>query len=329
MVNGDGSPKVLRFLCCRMWDTTYCLNMSWVRGIRRTDELQHQRNDHGLVGWLTSDHEKIPVFRLTTLLNRSFDESGREGKILVLNTQPHPWGLLVESVESVIQVTAAEVFPLPTLARNPAADVFKGVVKHQDKMLLVLAPESLHPAAPAKTIRALPTEHTLETLYSVADISARPGTRSKVIVFSTTPDQAITFGLSLSQVPQILRPLPIPPVPGTASDVLGLIEWRGVPLAVIDLSRRLGGAASPVTTDSRLLIARASTQRACFGLPIRPQVHIHNLPIPHQVTDRPVPLQESLIRGKFALEHTTLVIPDLDALLAPNRESPDCRGARC
>jgi chemotaxis signal transduction protein len=292
--------------------------MAWVRAIQRVDQLQRQTDDRGLVGWLTDEQGKLPVFRLSTLLHQPDAAGRRRGKILILKSQS--WGLLVDRVESVIQAATHAVFPLPTIARNPAMDVFEGVVKYGDKMMLALSPEGLHPDAAIRMPNTLPTEHPLDTLYAVANLAVAPGSRKKIIMFTTTAEPSLTFGLSLSQVPQILRPLPLMPVPGAPAAVLGLVEWRGVPLPVLDLSRSLGGAASSAT--GRLLVARASTSRLCVALPIQPQVGIHDLPMAHHVSSQPLPLQEALLRGKFALPHTTLVIPDIDGILGAYHSCP-------
>ena len=324
MMNGHGASKVLRFLRCTFWDQSYCLDMSWVRGIQRGDQLIKQPGDQGLAGWLQSDGGNIPVYRCTTLLGHTPHTSRpwrRMGKVLLLKNQPSPWGLLVD--RDIMEITPTAVFPLPTIARNPTADCFAGGVTHEGKMMLALSPEGLCPNALASTIRPLPTAPSLETMYKVADFAAKARTVPKVLVFSTATDQAVTFGLSLSQVAQVMQPPPILAVPGSADYVLGLVEWRGVPLVVIDLLRRLGDTESPVATDGRLLVARAATTRACVGFFVSPQCRILSLSRLHHASSHQVPLQESLLRGQFELENETLVIPDIDRLLVPNN---DCAG---
>jgi chemotaxis signal transduction protein len=142
------------------------------------------------------------------------------------------------------------------------------------------------------------------------------------VLFSTSPDSDFTFGLSLTQVTQILQPLPILPLPGAAPYVLGVAEWRGVPLAIIDLLGFMGDTSASVATDGRLLIVRVPTQRLCIGFPIQPQVSIRTLPLSHHLIDSPMPLQKSWVRGKFSLDSTTLVIPDVDGMLVPSCERP-------
>jgi chemotaxis signal transduction protein len=315
MVNHNGSANALRLLRCIVGEATYCLSMVHVRGIRRLEELQPNHHPSGPLGWLASASGPIPVFDLVMLLKQACTDARRRGKILLFKTHQHPWGVLVDRLESVIQVTAREVFPLPAVARNSAADFFEGVVRYNGTMLLALSPAGLHPDAPAGVTGSLPSVHTPESLYATVGVSPAAQARGKVMLFSAAPEQRFTFALSLSQVPQILRHLPLTPVPGAAPDVLGLVDWRNVPLAVLDLSRRLGGPAAPLLPDGRLLVARASHTRAFVGLAIRPQISLHNLPMAHRVSTRHVPLHASLLRGRFERENDLLLIPDIDRLL--------------
>ena len=327
MVNHAGSSKVIRFMRCVIADETYCLNMSWVRGIQRTEQFHQQQGaEGGVIGWYMSSAGKIPVLGLAAQLHRPYEAGQAKGKIVVLNTQPQPWALLVERLESVLQVSAADVVPLPALARNPAAPFFDGVVQTPDGMMLSLVPEGLCPQAATRAVGASMASRS-EICPPTVGTHAAAGHTGKLICFSTadSPVQAsaITFGLSVSQVPCVLQSFSLLPVPGAAAFVLGLVDWQGYPLAVIDLSRRLGGAASPVMSDSRLLIARASTRQAFVSFPVRPQMRVRSLPMAHRPSVRALPLQEALLRGKFDLTNETLVIPDIDSLLAP-QEKPSC-----
>ena len=327
MVNHAGSSKVIRFMRCVIADETYCLNMSWVRGIQRMEQFHQQQGaEGGVIGWYMSSAGKIPVLGLAAQLHRPYEAGQATGKIVVLNTQPQPWALLVERLESVMQVSTADVLPLPALVRNPAAPFFDGVVQSTDGMMLSLVPEGLCPQAATRAVGASMASRS-EICPPTVGTHAAAGHTGKLICFSTadSPVQAsaITFGLSVSQVPCVLQSFSLLPVPGAAAFVLGLVDWQGYPLAVIDLSRRLGGAASPVMPDSRLLIARASTRQAFVSFPVRPQMRVRSLPMAHRPSVRALPLQEALLRGRFDLTNETLVIPDIDSLLAP-QEKPSC-----
>ena len=321
MTYRHGPSQALRFIRCRAGDEVYCLRMSWIRSIRRMEDLQRQTGEGTTIGHITIDGQNVPVFYLTTHLLKPSDAIPLTGKILVLNTAPCPWGMVVDEVENVIQAGENAIFPLPPMVGHPAAAWYECIVHAEGEMELALAPNGLQPDMSAELNNLLPFEPTLDMLHSVAQVSVSSDTRGKIVLFSVAPDVGITFGISLTQVPQILQPLPIIPLPGAESHILGLAKWRGVPLAVIDLLRCMGVDSSPVTSDGRLLIVRVPSQRLCIGLLIQPHVSIRTLPLDHDITDSPVSLKESLIRGKFSFGDTTLVIPDIDGMLVPSCNS--------
>ena len=321
MIDRQGPSRTLRFIRCTAGDETYCLRMSWIGGIRRFEELEQGESDVGAIGWIQGEKERIPVFYLATRLHPANEVLPRSGKILILKTTPRTWGMMVDSVDDVMPVEAHEMFPIPTMVGHLPLEWFEAIINIAGRMELALAPEGLHPEMPTGSIEPLQFDDTLDILHSVSSVVVERGIQKKVVLFSTDSNLDLSFGLSLTQVPQILQPLPIVPVPGAASHVLGVVEWRGVPLAVIDLPGCMGGATSGMTTGGRLLIVRVPTQRLCIGLPIRSQVSIRTLPLGHHPSDSAIPLQESLVRGKFDLGDTTLVIPDIDGMLVPSSDS--------
>jgi chemotaxis signal transduction protein len=322
MIHRREPSQALRFIRCTAAGETYCLRMLWIRGIRRIEELHQQQDDSGAVGWIETDAGPIPVFYLATQLHPMQEMTPCGGKILVLNTSPRPWGMIVDEVDSVIQVEVEALFPIPPMVGPLARAWFEGIVKLAGGLELVLAPEGLQPGTPTASSQPLLFDQTLDVIHRVASVSLERGSQRKIVLFSTSPDSDFTFGLSLTQVPQIVQPLPILPLPGAIPYVLGIAAWRGVPLAIIDLPGLMGDTSTAVATHGRLLIVRVPTQRLCIGIPIQPQVSIRTLPLSHQLIDSPMPLQESWIRGKFNLDSTTLVIPNIDDMLVLSCEIP-------
>lgn len=313
-----GTASTGRFMRCVVAGTTYCLNMRWVRGIRRPDELQGRPQDDGHVGWLSHEAQDVPVLSLAARLSLPAMRPPEGGKIVLCHTSSRPWAFLVERVEGIIDIPSTDIFPVPRLARNAAAPFVESVVKYAGTMLLALSPAGLSPQAKRTTMSPSPTERP-EALPTLTRVPPVPGKQGAILCFSTTdqPPTAwpLSFGLSVSQVAHMQQSSTLCPVPGAASHVLGLAEWQGYPLAVIDLSRCLGGDASTLSRDSRLLIARATTTPAFVSFPVRPQVRVCSLPLPHQPSYRSLALQAALLRGCFDLANETLVIPDIDRLL--------------
>jgi chemotaxis signal transduction protein len=321
MIPQTAAPTVLRFLRCVVAQQSYCLTMASVSGIQRLERFRRQSEKDGLVGQLDSQPDATPVVSLAARLALPGMDHESTGKIVMLKAQPHPWGLLVDDVEGVIQVAVHDLLPLPALARPRIAAFFDAMVPHDNTFLLSLSPAGLHPQGSAYAASFSPPFPSPPSSAPPA-----PGAHGQIVCFRTadTPVQRrpLLFALSLSQVVQILHAPPLLPVPGAPTSVLGLVQWRAYPLAVIDLSQRLGGPASAVRPNSRLLVARAASTHALVGFPIQPDICIRRLPLAHRPSDPQVLPQASLIRGQFDLDRETLVIPDIDGILMPQENQP-------
>jgi purine-binding chemotaxis protein CheW len=345
--------------------------------LRRIPKAKRTSADgHDPLGWLPNDEGDVPVFSLAKRLGRDHltpsmaEKSERRGdlqRIIELNPPSDDqqvkevgggrlWALLVDGVSQVIQVPADSVIPLPIIFVNPAANYFNGVVRMDEELVLLLSPERLHPDAPqsSEVVEGLGERRSGEAntripSYTPQSPTARAGkarhSYGQIVVFSVDnsrrDEQALSFGLSISQVPEILEPLPTIPVPGTPAFVLGLLNWRDRPVPLIDLSNRLGlttQAKSSDGGDNRLIIAgdvtntiscmgteegvdeggsssKVSNQVGLVGFIVQPSIQVLRLPIDHQPCRRPLPLDNTKTRGIFDLEDETLVIPDIRSIL--------------
>lgn len=332
MITPNTSSQALRFIRCGLATETYCLHMSWVRGIQRVELMRPNTAAHGPVGWVASAGEEIPIFRLATLLKQPLVSDQPTGKIVMLKTAAQPWGFLVDRVESIIQVPAEAVFSLPDLVRHPGTDWFDGLVQYREQLLLSLAPEGLPADVQSYVATPFLQAYGHQTAPAMPMVAMASGPRRRLMSFTTTPAQgeaaSIRFALSVSQIPQVLQTFTVTAVPGAVEGVLGLVPWRSGPLAVMDLEYCLGGRRVTVTPAHRLLIVRATRAQTFVGMPILPQVRIHQLPLAYGASTRPLPWQESLIRGRFDGEHDTLVIPDVDRILHAYGQDPALSAAR-
>ena len=365
MPNVHHRTKRLRIMQCSIGDETYGLDMGWVRSVQRSDQLRREAvasgpagsSDQAPAGWLADNGAEIPVFSLAQRLGRPLPPHPSEGgeirvsqRIVVLEPPPShrpaagskakpAWALLVDRASQAIAVPADEIVPLPTLAVNPSADYFQGAIKMDRTLMLFLAPERLHPTGAADSRE--PAEEAAIPSTSpdpipgasppAAVISARSRGHGQLVVFRVTPphpsERATSFGLSISQVPEIIEPPPIVPVPGADPMVLGLVNWRGWPVPVLDLAGRLGLATPRTDEHSRLIIACATgvsgngtrdtngTKARLVGILVQPAVRVLRLPVTHRPSSRPLPFDAALIRAIVETEGETLVVPDLGRTL--------------
>lgn len=332
--------STLRFIRCTVGSETYGLDMSWVRGIQRTDLLQRNSETEGgdlatdsgrrPMGWLPRREGDIPVFGLARLLGRASGDALRAAsRIVVLNSptaEDQPWALLVDRVSQVIQAPMERVAPVPPAVVNPAKAHFEGVIRLGGALTLLLSPARLHPDAVPRVIPPAAARAPAFQGREQAPATHRDRGQGQIVVFRTTPprpgERAIAYGLSITQVPEILRPLSLIPVPGAPGFVLGLANWRDRPVPIVDLDARLGLASEAGVSANgrtRLVIARdrgAGDREMLAGFLIRPAIRTLRLPLAHQASDRVLSLERALTRGVVELEDETLVIPDVGKVVS-------------
>lgn len=261
------------------------------------------------------------------------------------------WALMVDQVSQVIEVTKDRFEPMPTIAVNPQRNYFEGVIKLDESLILFLSPEWLHPDTALYTEGVMEEPYQLEAKLNAQTMPAqhspseqsqttpkspkRNGTAPKttqagqeqhspgqLIVFSTRqPDvnePIVAYGLSITQIPEILRPLPILPIPAAPDYVLGLVNWRDRVVPVVDLDARMGlrtGGASPTNGHSRLIIARG-VDETLVSFPIQPSVRALRLPVPHGPARQMPEIDKTFVRGVVELEDLTLVVPNIQDMLS-------------
>lgn len=325
--------ETLQFIRCRAAGETYCLDMKWVESIERTDRLRESHHteggEAGLIGWLSGVGDGVPVYGLAARLGQREETADELRRIVVLNSGKKSWGLMVESVSQVTNVNRASVAPLPAIARDPAKNFFGGVIETDDSLALLLAPERIGPDAPNKPDAELASGYAVDErdrlsprpqqrtdIAAPSNISSSPG---RILVFSLAEpapnERALVFGLSVTQVPEVLNPLPVISVPGAPVYVQGIVRWRGLPVPVIDLAARLGLPPVSAQGQTRLMISCGTRKNSLLGFFIRPMVRSLQLPVIHRPSLRDVELEYALIKGLVELENETLVIPDIQRLL--------------
>lgn len=127
------------------------------------------------------------------------------------------------------------------------------------------------------------------------------------------------YGLPILQVHEVLRPLPVEPVPGAPDIVPGVINLRGQVVTVIDLRRYLGLPPAAPTADTRIVVV--AHEGETFGLVVDSigevskiaEGAIKPLPALHRDGDR------FRFVGVVGRDSALLTLLDVDALFAQMR----------
>ena len=245
------SGKELRFIQCWAGERAYGLDMAWVRSIQRVDRLTRAAREDGAIGWLALGNQRVAVWALTDRLGETAVSDSKSQRVIVLNDPNHSWGLLVDRVSRVETAVNDDVHLVPTVALNPAKPYFDRVIRQGENLLMLLSPECLHPESECLRVASMMSSGWGESGNYQLPTASKDGEQAMVgqdkrgqIVIFQLPEQerdaSLSFLLSISQVPEILEPLPLLPVSGTEEHVVGIVNWRNRPVPIVELGQRFG-----------------------------------------------------------------------------------------
>jgi len=95
---------------------------------------------------------------------------------------------------------------------------------------------------------------------------------------------SLEYAVDIMRISQIIRPMPIRPVPQAPAFIDGVIELRGVVIPIMDLRRRLGIEPAPDERATKYIIVRL--ERKLVGLIVDCVVGVHRV---SQDAIRPTP----------------------------------------
>ena len=311
--------ETVRRLKCYAGGQAYCLDAGRVLSIERGAQMQPNSSAEGPVGWIEGRERRIPVYGMAERLGRG-RQMEQLGPVLVIDA-PSPWGLAVDRV-SRLQDAAASPQPVPPAILPARAAGVRGVIIDNGSLVVYFSPDCLHPDAPP-----VPPAPAMPPPQAIRDPGAPdPAGAGRLLLFS--PANPMTPGLlpttrsrlllafSYSQVAEIVPGLEHAAVPATPSHVLGMIAWRGHPVAVVDVGVLLGLAPVKRRADDRLLIARSPRWRSTIAIPVGGEIQSRALPLPHRPCRLAMDLSHA--RGCFELaDEQFVVVPDVDAMAGP------------
>jgi purine-binding chemotaxis protein CheW len=322
MVSQVAVAKPVRLIKCGLGEETYALDMGRIQGIERADRLQLGSAEDGPVGRLPGPGLGIEVYSLAERLGRPIPPVGAQNQVVVLHGPLGPWGLLVDRVSQVIAVARDRVDMLPPIVTRRAASFLQGVVHLDGGMVLLLDSEALNPQLPPGPVTRSPdSEGNLAARYARAFENLRGYRRgsTEIVLFTTAEPQPRTrptsFGLSKSQILEIVEAGPIVPVPAAVAFLWGLISWRSLPVPVLDLGTRLGFQPAVMDKRTRLMVIHGGDRAEVIAFPVRPLIRVLPLPIDHAPCRQTFPVDPGLTRGMFELKGETVVIPDMQTIL--------------
>lgn len=338
--------RTRRLVRCTVGQETFCIDSDWLDSIQVIENLYPSRSADGAIGWIRRFDEKVPVFRLADqLYGPSGRAQSRQGVIMVLRRADRLWALLVDKVMGATAVAEDHVFPLPPVINHAESAAFVSVVLEESGLSLALAPEKLVPASvsgveepPPSARKTAPAATSVRSALRSAPalnsgLKEEKG-RRQIITFAlqqqSDPGLSLRFAVSAGQALEILSGLPMIPVPNAPPFLVGLANWRSLPIPVVDLGTWLGMDPAPVTPGCRLLLCRGTVQSdartpGLLAIPSVDDFRKVDLPISYQPWPTQVRWNASLALGIYHAERGMLIVPDLDAILSFQMTASDYR----
>ncbi|NIP38847.1 MAG: hypothetical protein GWM89_07280 [Candidatus Dadabacteria bacterium] len=310
------------FLNTQIGDSSFFVDMSWVQSIERTDNLHKQPGAANIIGTIEFERNNLNVFSFAGLLNlQSKPQDNVTERVVIIKKQNIRMGLVLNSVAGIVEVGTDSVFAMPQIANSSLSSFFENIAISDSDLFLCISPNFMAGQDEIDIPVDLNQDFGAEENQSKTDKNGAHDTAgSNQILLFKVLDKAgamseYVFGMSISQVLQILEPQKILDVPCSPDFVYGLINWRNRPVPVIDLYKRVGLRDSQINDQNRFVIARTLSggQDVCF--PVCFDVNVRKLPLPHQKLSIDSDIDMSLTTGTFRADDYNLVIPDLDRVV--------------
>lgn len=127
-----------RYLCFRLGKERYAIPLLAVREvIAPPDTTPVPHAPPYFVGIMNLRGQVISVMDLRTKLGIKPDQSA-ETAIIIFDFHPNSVGVVVDSIDSVINASPEDVVDKPELQNNKAADSILGVFRSQDGLVLLI-----------------------------------------------------------------------------------------------------------------------------------------------------------------------------------------------
>jgi chemotaxis signal transduction protein len=297
-------------VCCAVGEEQYALRGAHVCQIARVEEMTRAPGADGRVGTLDVAGRPIPVFSLGQVLGQCGTPTAPlRGHIAVTCAANGTVGWLVDRLVRA-RSTELSLVPLPPVVGTVAATWFEALVRQDDALMLLVAPQHLGrgQASPAASIAAAPMPR-----------AAAPtgGRAARLVAIFSTPAlphaEVFRFALSARQIVAVVQPFPSIAVPGSVRHVRGVGLWRDAAVTLIDF--RAADAAAVAGSRTRWMVVQCSARLggACVAFPIDTDITLHRA----GADDRQVPGScPAFASGLFDVGGETVALIDIDALLA-------------
>ena len=303
-----------QFIRFEIGSQAYCVNMANLNSVQRRVKLIRDGQNKQGYGWLKLNHQKIPVIASTHFFGVSKNTPMVDSPILVFDLGDRLLGLMVDRVHQIFQPEPDQIMTMPDAWTSMVSTVYQGVVAFEKNFLLWLAPEKLEEKeeweeaqAPGPRTGPPKMPHTFSNrkpMFTLFNTGNRTG-----------GNKPIHYGISISQVGEILELPKVTVLPRSREDVIGMVAWRNKPLPIIDLDKRLSLGGFHSTGSARLLVTRTTNPNEYLGIKTQSNLRIQTETSNWKPSRRHHKCNLHFVMGIYEGEKDVVIFPDLDKLI--------------
>lgn len=141
---------------------------------------------------------------------------------------------------------------------------------------------------------------------------------SQLVIFNLDREE---YGVYITQVQEIIRPVGITRIPGMPDFIEGVINLRGKIIPILNLRERFGFAKKEKNTNTRIVVAEVSNQTV--GLVVDMVAEVLRIadeaidPLPPTVTN----IDAEYLKGVGKLDRRLIILLDLEKVLTDLEKS--------
>ena len=141
IMEGDFMKTMLLF---QVGNGSYAIDLTSVRSIQSVKHITDERNKGGIPFGQMQSEEQTALYDLISFFeNETVDRDDETEKIVMVENEGRSMGLIVSRVDNVITVDREKLQPLSPIFRKVAASCFPKVLKHEDRLILLIAPVAI------------------------------------------------------------------------------------------------------------------------------------------------------------------------------------------
>ena len=144
----ESASDIRQLVCFRLGEGSYALDIQFVREINRlTDVTSIPTAPRFVEGIINLRGAVVPVVNLGLKFGLAETEHSKDTRIVVIESEGHTLGMVVDEVSEVLRLSASEIEPADNLNSSGInVDFVDGVGKVDERLILLLAPDRLFTA---------------------------------------------------------------------------------------------------------------------------------------------------------------------------------------